>query len=144
MTGRYDGGKLQGFCPMGCGQTLERVAGGEIRCTAELCGKPDAAQRILMDPEAEHIVTITDCGRNGGVTFSLRHPLRERLDGDLEACALHAFLSRQLHTGALHSRATVEGTRWRIRKDTMRPPGARSYNWESVHMPTVGEVGDGG
>jgi hypothetical protein len=39
--------------------------------------------QILADPETEHLVEL------GERTFSLQHPLRERLDGLLFACEVH-------------------------------------------------------
>jgi hypothetical protein len=80
--------RLEGHCPMGCGPTLV-VAHGEreARCASAACPRPRAAAEILEDQEAEHIITIDRSG------FTLRHPLRERLDDALLECSLHALLA---------------------------------------------------
>lgn len=82
--------KLDGcYCPMGCGETLyERY--GEILCTGTSeseCPRETAAHEILSNCETEHIVDFSD--EKG---FSVQHPLRERLNGDLFTCDLHERL----------------------------------------------------
>lgn len=42
--------------------------------------------KLLDDPEYEHIVVL------GDETFTVRHPLRERIGGQLERCQLHIYL----------------------------------------------------
>lgn len=76
---------IQGYCPMGCGQTLFMGTGGHITCRRIECPNPGAVDQILGDPETEHLVGFTESG------FSILHPLRERLDDDqdLWGCALH-------------------------------------------------------
>jgi hypothetical protein len=71
---------------MGCGETLQRHAAvGAIICMAATCPRPDAVARILRDQETEHIVQFDEDG------FTIRHPLRERLDDALMQCELHRF-----------------------------------------------------
>lgn len=86
---------LDGFCPMGCGPTL--VIGianpiahdaGRVVCDSVSCPRPSAASEVLADQETEHVVTMALDG------FTLRHPLRERLDDALLSCTLHLRLNR--------------------------------------------------
>ena len=77
--------KVSGYCPMGCGQTLE-VWYGHIACSWQGCPRPDAVSTLLKDRETEHIAEFDGKG------FSLQHPLRERLGGDLFGCDMHARL----------------------------------------------------
>jgi hypothetical protein len=81
--------QVQGYCPMGCGATLFLGAGGYVTCSWSKCPRPDAASDILLEREHEHVVTFADDG-----TFSIKHPLRERLDDALLTCPLTAFLAR--------------------------------------------------
>src|SRR5690242_8844210 len=79
--------RVQGHCPMGCGETLFLGEGGHVTCSYINCPRPTAVDELLADSETEHIVVI------GEETFSIQHPLRERLDGELHDCALHLDLS---------------------------------------------------
>jgi hypothetical protein len=63
--------RIPGYCPMGCGQTLFIAKGNYT-----------AASDILNDQETEHIVKFQDN------TFTVRHPLRERLDNALLTCSI--------------------------------------------------------
>lgn len=84
--------KLLGFCPMGCGETLSVIEGRDsnsITCTNRGCPNPAAAARILEESETEHVVEV------GDDTFSLKHPLRERLEGELFDCPCHKWLRGQ-------------------------------------------------
>jgi hypothetical protein len=80
-----DNRKVQGCCPLGCGETLILAAGGYVTCSRLDCPRPDAATDILADRETEHVVTFSAAG------FIIRHPLRERLDDALMTCALHEW-----------------------------------------------------
>lgn len=80
--------RLEGFCPMGCGQTLyaeEGRASARTICLGSDCPRPLAAQEILSDGETGHVVTFR------GEGFTIRHPLRERLGDDLTNCLFHRF-----------------------------------------------------
>lgn len=82
---------VAGYCPMGCGQALHLMPSGMIRCMGPGCPEPDAVTRILNDPETEHVVWFEE------TTFTLMHPLRERLAGEdartaLAACALNEHI----------------------------------------------------
>jgi hypothetical protein len=79
--------QIAGNCPMGCGGGLILSELGEIFCADLLCPRPAAAAQILADAESEHIVTFTAGG------FTIRHPLRERLDDALLQCELHEHLA---------------------------------------------------
>lgn len=77
--------KIAGYCPMGCGATLTADQ-YQIICTAPWCPRPSAVSRLLAVDEPEHVVVV------GAQEFTVRHPLRERLDGELEACLVHQRL----------------------------------------------------
>jgi Family of unknown function (DUF6085) len=79
--------RVQGCCPMGCGETLFLGSGGYVTCSLDLCPAPDAASRLLATRETDHLVEI---GADG---FNVQHPLRERLDGALFGCDLHIRLT---------------------------------------------------
>lgn len=78
---------VAGFCPMGCGATLFAAAGGHITCSYLRCPDPSAVDTILADPETHHLVTITTGG------FTVQHPLRERVAGDLHRCTVHTQIA---------------------------------------------------
>lgn len=94
---------------MGCGEGLILGEGGVLWCASLLCPQPDAAARLLADPECEHIVTLT------AGTFTIRHPLRERLDDALMQCPLHARL-------ADGSSPRPRDGRFRVTGDLLRDP----------------------
>ena len=80
---------VQGYCPMGCGQTLFLADELRVTCCWSACPNPTAVDQILGDPETEHLVDFTAAG------FTILHPLRERLDDDqggLWGCALHRHI----------------------------------------------------
>ncbi|MET7477976.1 DUF6085 family protein [Streptomyces sp. NPDC005648] len=79
-----DNMRVPGYCPMGCGQTLERRGtDGVIQCQATRCPRVYAVQDLLTDRETEHIVQFDTTG------FTVRHPLRERIGDALMQCTLH-------------------------------------------------------
>jgi hypothetical protein len=80
--------KIAGHCPMGCGEGLILSELGEIFCAGLLCPRPAAAAEILADAESGHVVTFTAEG------FTIRHPLRERLDDALMDCEVHVKCAR--------------------------------------------------
>ena len=71
---------------MGCGQTLFVAEGGWITCSMQGCPNPTAVASVLEETETEHVVTLRESD------FTVRHPLRERLDDQIDSCALHAYL----------------------------------------------------
>lgn len=104
------------YCPMGCGQTLHLSPGGMIVCLTPTCPDQMAVSKLLGESETDHIVTLNDDARtwvfnketgydeqvSPGVwygSFTIRHPLRERIElDDLADCPLHPHLSRN-HPG---------------------------------------------
>ncbi len=76
---------IVGYCPMGCGRTLFVGDGGYITCSFVECPEPDAVSTLLEDRETEHVVEF------GESTFTVRHPLRERLRDEVLTCDLHRF-----------------------------------------------------
>jgi hypothetical protein len=81
--------EVTGFCPMGCGDTLFLAAGGHVTCTYNECPNPVAASIILEDKETDHIVKFDQ------LSWSVRHPLRERVDNRMfEECQLAEYLAR--------------------------------------------------
>lgn len=80
--------RIKGFCPMGCGETLFVTADGHITCSWPDCKAPGAADEILSDPETDHIVVFGEQG------WTVRHPLRERLNDDLLNCDIHGDLAK--------------------------------------------------
>jgi Family of unknown function (DUF6085) len=73
---------IQGYCPA-CGEAKLQVSsqqGGVVYCNEPNCPKPDAAHKILQDQEREHVLRLDDDG------WTLKHPLRERLNSDLFDC----------------------------------------------------------
>jgi hypothetical protein len=83
---------VEGYCPMGCGRTLFLGDGGDITCSYLHCPNRGAVAEILADSETQHIVWF------GETTFTMLHPLRERLaDEDaqaaLAACRLHEHIN---------------------------------------------------
>ena len=82
-----DSNRIEGYCPMGCGETLFRGAGGGITCSYLQCPDPTAVDTILSERETEHVVVIDADG------FTIKHPLRERVHGELFECGLHAYMA---------------------------------------------------
>jgi hypothetical protein len=72
---------------MGCGKTLFLADGGYVTCSYIHCPRRDAVAGIIADREISHIVEFGDDG------FTIRHPLRERLDDALMSCALHEYIA---------------------------------------------------
>jgi hypothetical protein len=78
---------VEGYCPMGCGESLYLAGGGYVTCRSQRCPRPDAVSTLLEDREAEHIVEFYED------TFTVRHPLRERIDDALMSCELHSRIA---------------------------------------------------
>lgn len=79
--------KVSGYCPMGCGETLFVGSGGYVTCSYIPCPRPDAVATLLADAETEHIVELRKR------EFTVKHPMRERLDDALMDCQLHAEIA---------------------------------------------------
>lgn len=134
--------KIDGYCPMGCGQTLfvsvvdvaavialgqfgreadidsRRTPPGVVTCSYVDCPRPTAVDELLSDTETEHVVVFTDHG------FTVRHPLRERLDDRLLLCHLHAWIADAGHPPA------KPGT-YRVRSATLSESAGR-WTFEEV------------
>lgn len=82
-----DPARVDGYCPMGCGRTLFLGGGGLVTCSFIRCPRPDAVADLLADKETEHVVGFDEDG------FTIRHPLRERLDDAVMTCELHAYIA---------------------------------------------------
>ncbi len=78
---------VRGHCPMGCGETLFVAAGGWLTCSWHKCPYPTAVADLLEHRETEHVVQL------GETSFDVQHPLRERLNGDLFRCDVHARIA---------------------------------------------------
>ena len=77
---------VEGTC-IACGTTgsLTTTPGSSgmdvLVCVSDICPQPDAVQRLIYeDVEVGHRVTFYEN------SFTVRHPLIERLDGGLESC----------------------------------------------------------
>lgn len=79
--------QVRGYCPMGCGQTLFLGDGGYISCSSIKCPAPAAVSDILADDETHHVVELR------ATDFTIKHPLAERLHGDLFDCTLDEHLT---------------------------------------------------
>lgn len=74
---------------MGCGETLFVGEGGYVTCSFSECPHPTAMFEVMDESETEHVVKVDAEG------FSIQHPLRERLNGELFDCRLHAWMRKQ-------------------------------------------------
>jgi hypothetical protein len=105
---RTDDRSIAGYCPA-CGwESLTRANGGRVTCGRLECQRPTAADEILADSETEHVVHLF------AGTFTIRHPLRERLDDQLMRCDLHDHIASLAGPPAAPGRyrALGEGDDW--------------------------------
>lgn len=86
--------RVQGFCPMGCGETLQ-LYDGIIRCTNMDCSNSAAVTTILLDRQTEHVVYVDKHGN-----WSAKHPLRERLGDLLLDCDIEVGVEEMFDAGA--------------------------------------------
>lgn len=106
-----NGDLVGGCCPMGCGETLA-LRDGQIACLGTDCPEPAAVATILADPETDHLVRINE------TSFSVRHPLRERLADALLTCGLTAQLGRDVPVpGAYRASWSDKRRRWLFVKE---------------------------
>jgi Family of unknown function (DUF6085) len=100
---------VDGFCPMGCGRTLFLAEAGDIVCSWIECPRRTAVTELLEDQETEHVVLF------GEGVFTVRHPMRERLDDELMHCQLHEHIAGlsgpPVRPGRYRARSTA-GTGW--------------------------------
>lgn len=83
-------------CPS-CGNALmSLLSTGHLRCEATGCPEPDALERILADPRLhEHVVRVSSHG-----TWTIKHPLAERLDDRLFDCDLARYMNDEDPVGS--------------------------------------------
>lgn len=118
--------RINGHCPMGCGETLFVGKDGYLTCSKLKCPRPTAADELLADRETEHVVEFGETG------FTVRHPLRERLDDELMRCQLHE------HIAALTGPPVKPGRyRARVRADV-------GWTWEPIPAPSQAIATHGG
>jgi hypothetical protein len=91
------------YCPMGCGDTVHTDYDQDISCRAPDCPDPYAIEKLLSDPETEHISRIN----HEGEFVSTQHPLRERIDGSLLDCDMITHIVADV---ANDNAPTEEGT----------------------------------
>lgn len=110
--------QVAGFCPMGCGKTLTLDEFGGVICSNLYCKNRAAVAHLLADQESEHIVCFDESG------FIIRHPLRERLDDLMVACALPDHITNL-------DGPPVKPGRYRARSDGLR------WTWETLPAITL-------
>jgi len=71
---------------MGCGETLFLSVDGYVMCSLVSCPLPEAVSTLLEDRETDHIVWLA------GDSYTIRHPLQERLGDALLSCDLDGYL----------------------------------------------------
>ena len=104
---------------MGCGETLFLGAGGYVTCSYIPCPSPSAVSELLDDREIQHIVEF------GEHTFTIRHPLRERLGDKLMTCRLHDDI-------AAMSGPPVKPGRYRVSWDGCQTGPQKNWCWEAI------------
>jgi hypothetical protein len=80
--------RVSGECPMGCGRTLFLGEGGHVTCSLLGCPNPGGVDELLH-LDHEHYAVLDE------QRFTVEHPARERIDGNMHDCPLHVYL-RQL------------------------------------------------
>jgi hypothetical protein len=83
---------VAGYCPACGNRTLFLGKGGYVTCSLDVCPNPTAAADLLSDQEIQHIVVLD---ADPDVGFTIRHPVIERVTGDLFTCNLHTYLSQR-------------------------------------------------
>lgn len=74
---------VRGHCPACGGESLFLAEGGYVTCSRLECPRPSAVAELLDDRETDHLVVLRR------KDFTVRHPLRERLDDALLTCDVH-------------------------------------------------------
>lgn len=127
-SGRQVTSYVVGHCPVGCGQTLALVS-NEVVCSEPDCPRPRASTEILLDSETEHVVQLER------TEFTVRHPLRERLDDALLVCDLH-------HSIAAMNGPPAEPGLYRVSAEVIDPTShsrrgdSTGYTWLRIgHVP---------
>jgi hypothetical protein len=106
---------VEGLCPMGCGKTLHVNTGnGVVHCIERRCPDPDAVTKLLGNEQSVH--HVVNMRSDGG--FTMKHPLRERLEDELFECELHELLASA--PPPLSGKYLVRGTM------------ESGYDWEAI------------
>lgn len=124
-AGAY-GHRVQGHCPACGASTLFVGDGGHLTCSRIECPSPCAADEILADQETAHIVVLKPD------TFTVRHPLRERIGDKLMRCPVHERIA------ALDCAPQPPG-RYRV-TDTCRP--LTRWTWTEIRDGAAPLTGD--
>lgn len=74
---------VEGRCPQ-CGHEELKVnaANPKVYCHNPQCTRPDAVTRLLKESDPDHVLVVKEG------FWTLKHPLRERLEGDLFGCEI--------------------------------------------------------
>jgi hypothetical protein len=132
-----------GFCPA-CGEpSLHILEGaGILHCTTADCPRPDTAHLVLAEREIHHIVRFNQEG------WAAKHPLRERVGGELLDCSVMGVVQAVVNNGQIYAGYgreprsysddrwhPVEGT-WRLRFEPtwLEDPefGGDPFSWERL------------
>lgn len=101
---------VAGYCPMCGGESLFLGSGGRVTCARLACPNPCAVDELLADRETEHIVEL------GAASFTIRHPLRERVGDALMTCELHDYVTGldgpPVQPGRYRARRSAVGWSW--------------------------------
>jgi hypothetical protein len=109
--------RVQGYCPMGCGESLYLAAQGVVECVKPDCPNPIAVTAILWEAETQHLVGFAEDG------WSARHPLRERLNNELLTCGVAEAVEIMLKADV-----DIPGV-YRVAPSPIGPGG---WSWERV------------
>jgi hypothetical protein len=78
---------VDGYCPACGSQSLWLWNSAKVTCQRIGCPRPTAVDELLADCETAHVVQVD------ADTFTVRHPLIERLDDALMRCQLHHYIA---------------------------------------------------
>lgn len=109
--------RVQGYCPMGCGESLYLASSGAVECVKPDCPDPVAVTGVLFDRETEHLVAFDDDG------WSAKHPLRERIGDALLRCEIGDAVQVMLKQ---------EDTPYGMYRVMRSPIGPGGWSWERV------------
>lgn len=103
---------IQGYCPACGNKSLHTYShDGFVICMHPDCPDQDAAGKILSDPEIHHIVRFDEDGY-----FNAKHPLRERIDGDLLDCTIYEdAIAEWVGTPTQARKNEIADTTWRVK-----------------------------
>jgi hypothetical protein len=118
--------RVQGHCPMGCGELLFLGEGGHVTCSWIECPRPTAADELLSISEAEHLVTVEDdC-------FTIEHPLRERVEGAMHECQVHREMQALNGPPAKPGRYRAVARPSDLDSDSYRPASLPNFDLEPI------------